>query len=126
MKPPTPTTAYLVKYWFFKHLNLEQRHALFRTFGMPVDEIGESTIIQSRSLEFILKQLAAPHPTKPQGEMGERAAKERIDNAGYVRAFYELAGLMGLNAQAASPREVWETEMKPWLERALSTGGKRS
>lgn len=44
---------------------------------------------------------------------------ERIENAGYVRAFYELAAMMDIEAQPRSPRDVWENQMKPQLERAL-------
>lgn len=40
-------------------------------------------------------------------------------NGGYVEAFYELADLMEINAQARSPQTVWEQEMKPRLIRML-------
>lgn len=44
---------------------------------------------------------------------------ERVTNAGYVRAFYELADMLGMNARADSPRNVWENEMKPRLATLL-------
>ena len=40
--------------------------------------------------------------------------------AGYVDAFYELADMMGIGAQAKSPAEVWQQQMKPRLAEALT------
>jgi hypothetical protein len=40
--------------------------------------------------------------------------------AGYVDAFYEIADMMGIVAQPRSPKEVWESEMKPRLAAALA------
>ncbi|MCW1431422.1 hypothetical protein [Novosphingobium sp. JCM 18896] len=39
---------------------------------------------------------------------------------GYATAFYELAALMGIPAQARSPKEVWDSEMLPRLKAALA------
>lgn len=36
--------------------------------------------------------------------------------SGYVDAFYELAGMLGLSAQPQPPKEVWETQMRPKLQ----------
>lgn len=41
---------------------------------------------------------------------------------GYVTAFYELAALMGLHAQAVSPETVWREQMLPTLRATLSAG----
>lgn len=40
--------------------------------------------------------------------------------AGYVTAFYELATLMGVPAQPASPEKVWQEQMLPKLRAALA------
>lgn len=45
---------------------------------------------------------------------------------GYTEAFYELAAMMGLDyAQPLSPKEVWETQMRPRLARALANQEKK-
>lgn len=38
---------------------------------------------------------------------------------GYQSAFYELAAMMGLTAQPISPKEVWETQMRPLVNALL-------
>jgi hypothetical protein len=38
---------------------------------------------------------------------------------GYVTAFYEIADMLGIGAQAASPAEVWSRQMRPRLEASL-------
>jgi len=38
---------------------------------------------------------------------------------GYVEAFYELAGMMGMGAQAISPKEAWDTQMRPYLQKLI-------
>ena len=40
--------------------------------------------------------------------------------SGYVAAFYELADMMGIAAQPRSPKDVWESEMKPRLAAAFA------
>lgn len=37
----------------------------------------------------------------------------------YADAFYEIAAMLNIPAQCMSPREVWETQMKPELKRRL-------
>jgi len=41
------------------------------------------------------------------------------ERGGYVTAFYEIADMLGIGAQAASPAEVWSQKMRPRLEAAL-------
>lgn len=36
--------------------------------------------------------------------------------SGYVDAFYELAGMLGMAAQSCSPKETWETQMRPMVK----------
>ncbi len=40
--------------------------------------------------------------------------------AGFLEVFYEIAGIIKLGARAASPREVWEREMRPKLLAAFA------
>lgn len=41
--------------------------------------------------------------------------------AGYVEAFYATASIAGIGtAQPISPREVWETQLRPKLEAAFA------
>lgn len=42
--------------------------------------------------------------------------------SGYAAAFYELAALMGLPAQAASPETVWREQMLPTLRATIAAG----
>ena len=65
-------------------------------------------------------ELAALRP-QPSGETRE----------GYVNAFYEIAEMLGMGAQAASPSEVWAREMRPRLEALIrptpvASGGQHS
>ncbi len=47
----------------------------------------------------------------------ERVISEKLEAMqGYVDAFYELAGMMGMCAQSSSPKEVWDAQMRPKLE----------
>lgn len=43
-------------------------------------------------------------------------------NDGYVKAFYEIASILGISAQPNSPRHVFETVMKPKLQDLVATG----
>jgi hypothetical protein len=60
----------VVKLWFFRDLNDEQRLKLFGLFGLPVDEIGSNQGHQSIALRHIGQKLIAmvldeasqPHP----------------------------------------------------------------
>jgi hypothetical protein len=45
--------------------------------------------------------------------------------AGYVTAFYEIVDMLGIPAQPASPKHVWETQMRPLLARALANQEKQ-
>lgn len=52
--------------WFFRDMSSEQRLALFRLFGMPVDEIGETHGHQRIALNDVLRLFpAAPLPSQP-------------------------------------------------------------
>lgn len=42
-------------------------------------------------------------------------------NDGYVKAFYEIASILGISAQPNSPRRVFETVMKPKLQDLVAT-----
>ncbi len=42
------------------------------------------------------------------------------DKDGYVDAFYRIAELLDITPQPASPKEVFEKQMLPKLERLLS------
>ncbi len=44
---------------------------------------------------------------------------------GYQRAFYELADMLDMGAQPISPKQAWETQMRPMLQAALAATGKR-
>jgi hypothetical protein len=39
---------------------------------------------------------------------------------GYANAFYDLADIMGIPARTASPKDVWEKEMRPRLVQAFA------
>lgn len=39
---------------------------------------------------------------------------------GYAAAFYEIADMLGIGARAASPKTVWEGEMRPALQKLLT------
>ncbi len=68
-------------------------------------------------------RLIALAPDLARDVIALRAEIARQPNiSGYVRAFYELADMIGIPAQAASPREVWERLMKPTLLTALNNG----
>lgn len=45
-----------------------------------------------------------------------RAAQPAPGIDGYQGAFYELAGMLNISAQPRSPKEVWETQMRPLLQ----------
>lgn len=45
------------------------------------------------------------------------------DVDGYLAAFYELADMLGIPAQPCSPKEVWETQMRPALQAAIAAQG---
>lgn len=49
-----------------------------------------------------------------------RAAQPSRGIDGYQGAFYELAGMLGMAAQARSPKEVWETQMRPMLRELIA------
>lgn len=51
-------------------------------------------------------------------------APAKAAEAGYRDAFYEVAAMLGIGARSASPKEVWEQEMRPKL--AALTSGKIS
>lgn len=40
---------------------------------------------------------------------------------GFERAFYELADMLGISAQPCSPKEVWETQMRPDLQKLIDS-----
>ncbi|MDN4131868.1 DUF551 domain-containing protein [Pantoea ananatis] len=42
-------------------------------------------------------------------------------NDGYVKAFYEIASILGISAQPNSPKHVFETVMKPKLQVLVAT-----
>lgn len=44
---------------------------------------------------------------------------------GYRRAFYELADMLDMGAQPISPKQAWETQMRPMLQAALAATGKQ-
>lgn len=52
------------------------------------------------------------------GLIAKDATVSGID--GYQSAFYELAGMLGMTAQPLSPKEVWETQMRPMVERLVA------
>lgn len=52
---------------------------------------------------------------------GLNAARPDNSNDGYVKAFYEIAGILGISAQPSSPKHVFETVMKPKLQDLVST-----
>ena len=62
-------------------------------------------VIQQAYIEGVGARVEAIRP-QPSGETRE----------GYVNAFYEIAEMLGMGAQAASPSEVWAREMRPRLE----------
>ncbi|GEM_PF-1790519 len=68
--------------------------------------------VQTYDLNAAIAALAAPQPG---------AQETGID--GYQRAFYELASMMGMTAQPISPKEVWETQMRPALQAAIAAQG---
>lgn len=45
------------------------------------------------------------------------------DVDGYQAAFYELTDMLGIPAQPCSPKEVWETQMRPALQAAIAAQG---
>ncbi len=45
------------------------------------------------------------------------------DVDGYRAAFYELADMLSMTAQPCPPKEVWETQMRPALQAAISAQG---
>lgn len=52
----------------------------------------------------------------------ERAALNGFaDMQGYVGVFYELAAMMDMCAQPRSPKEVWETQMRPELQKLIES-----
>lgn len=57
---------------------------------------------------------------RPMALRPETAAPPAQGIEGYQGAFYELAGMLGMTAQPCSPKEVWETQMRPALQ-ALTT-----
>lgn len=46
-------------------------------------------------------------------------SKHRADMQGYVEAFYEVASMLGMTAQACSPQQAWSSQMRPYLERLI-------
>ncbi len=44
-------------------------------------------------------------------------ATEDVD--GYRDAFYEIGDMLGIGARAASPKAIWENEMRPALASAI-------
>ena len=47
------------------------------------------------------------------------AARQPVDD-GFQSAFYEIGDMLGMTAQPRSPKEVWETQMRPALEAKLA------
>lgn len=52
----------------------------------------------------------------------EAMRRDANSQAGYSRAFYEVAEMLGLPAMPKSPREAWEDDIKPLLRRRLRQG----
>lgn len=50
--------------WFFRDLNADQRHGLFRLCGYPVDEIGASHSVQQHALKHLVFALNSKETTK--------------------------------------------------------------
>lgn len=62
------------------------------------------------------RALATPSPSP------EREASMGEPQAGYIKAFYEVADLLGIGARTCSPKEAWEGEMRPRLVTLLAGG----
>lgn len=52
-----------------------------------------------------------------------RTALHQADLDGYRTAFFEIGELLGMTAQPFSPKEVWETQMRPALHAAIAAQG---
>lgn len=52
-----------------------------------------------------------------------RTALHQADLDGYRTAFFEIGELLGMTAQPFSPKEVWETQMRPALQAAIAAQG---
>lgn len=91
----------------------------WRTSGIPLGEPidvrefdGTVTRIQSGSplFETAIRHIGMDMPVR-------RAGLSRPDAGdGYATAFYEIAAMLGIGAQAASPADVWRDQMRPKLE----------
>lgn len=59
-------------------------------------------------------------------EVLESLLRQSLDQPvieGYQAAFYELADMLGMTAQPCSPKEVWETQIRPALQAAIAAQG---
>ncbi|MEG0181990.1 MAG: hypothetical protein RR704_00840 [Stenotrophomonas sp.] len=74
--------------------------------GGPILVYKNCSVIEGEDARYVL------------GLIAKDATPRGID--GYQGAFYELADMLGMTAQPSSPKEVWETQMRPALQAALA------
>ncbi|WP_282259700.1 hypothetical protein [Stenotrophomonas sp. PS02301] len=115
-----------------------------RDMGCTTDSVMRTHTVTGYTAEqmqdYARAALAASPPEVPVSPMakmaealrqkadGERAEYDRRSLAasqpegmkGYVDAFYEVAGMLNMGAQPISPKQAWETQMRPALQ-ALTT-----
>jgi hypothetical protein len=58
------------------------------------------------------------HPDQSNGS--DRKVSQEAPDFGYAEAFYEIAGMLGIGAQPYSPKQVWETQVRPTLQALLA------
>lgn len=87
-------------------------------------EWTEPKYLSSEWKEYLhRRQLALGAWREFQAEVQRLNATAQPDdgNDGYVKAFYEIASILGISAQPNSPKHVFETVMKPMLQGLLGT-----
>lgn len=74
--------------------------------GGPILVYKDCSVIEGEDARYVL------------GLIAKDTTSTGID--GYQGAFYELADMLGMTAQPRSPKEVWETQMRPMVERLVA------
>ena len=74
--------------------------------GGPILVYKNCSVIEGEDARYVL------------GLIAKDATPKGID--GYQGAFYELADMLGMTAQPNTPKEAWETQMRPALQAALA------
>lgn len=84
------------------------------------DTMGRYYLVEKDELDAALDAAFAASPPEDAPAVDGGDAWTVASLRGFERAFWELAEIMQIGAQPLTPKQVWETQMRPTLQRMFA------